>query len=121
MRVKRVIPVADGKCLSLPIAKTRQNSVTDEWKKKDYLICNFVTHISIRRSRVLFYFEVPAGTCLKLEKCSDLLEFRYKQVLLYFVSGYVSDKEVRNVECCIARNCVFISLDGSAVLIKWGL
>jgi hypothetical protein len=67
MRVKTIIPVADGKCfLSLPIAETRQNYVTDDCKK-DYLICNFVTHTSIRHSRVLFYLEVPAGTCLKLE------------------------------------------------------
>jgi len=58
--------------LSLPIAETRQNFVINDWKKKDFMICNFVTHTSVRHSCVLFYLEVRAGTCLKLEKCSDL-------------------------------------------------
>lgn len=32
---------------------------------------------------MVFHVEVPAGTCLKLEKRSSVLGFRYKQVLLY--------------------------------------
>ena len=118
MHLRRIIPVADVKYWSLPIAETRQNTVINDWIKKNFMICNSVTHTSMRHSCVLFYLQVPAGTCLKLEKCSDISEFRYKRVLLHFVSGYVSDEEVRNVECCIARNCVFSSSTGFAILIK---
>jgi hypothetical protein len=71
MHVRRIIPVADGKRYRSSIAETKQNSVISNWKK-DFIICNFVTHTSIRHSCVLFYLEVPAGTCLKLEKCSDI-------------------------------------------------
>jgi hypothetical protein len=111
MCLRMVFPAADGKYLSLSIAETRQNSVINYWRKKDFMICNVVIHTYVRHSYVLFYLDVAAGTCLQVEKCSGVLEFRHRQVLLYFVFCYVSDEEVRNVDCYIVRSCVLYTLD----------
>ena len=72
MHLRRIIPVADVKYWSLPIAETRQNTVINDWIKKNFMICNSVTHTSMRHSCVLFYLQVPAGThnCVRKKNSS---------------------------------------------------